>query len=274
MDAFGAIGIGGKMQNHLPSISETAFECPHCGAYTSQVWYDLYSESLQDNNSVPMFPKENAFNAVFNDETMAEDQKLELYELIDGINSKNIKFQKKMYEKYLNKYVINLHISECFNCRNVAIWVHDRLIYPVNRVNIQPNIDLPEDIQIDFKEATEIVYYSPRGAAALLRLCIQKLCKYLGEKGKSIDEDIGNLVKKGLNPIVQQSLDIVRVVGNEAVHPGIMDIKDDINTCMTLLEIVNSIAEQMISHPKAIKNLYNKLPEDKRKAIEIRDKNK
>jgi len=49
----------------------------------------------------------------------------------------------------------------------------------------------------------------------------------LGESGKDINADIGNLVKKGLSPLVQKALDTVRVVGNECVHPGTMDLKDD-----------------------------------------------
>jgi hypothetical protein len=28
-----------------------------------------------------------------------------------------------------------------------------------------------------------------------------------------------------VNPLVQKSLDVVRVIGNEAVHPGVMDLK-------------------------------------------------
>ena len=101
---------------------------------------------------------------------------------------------------------------------------------------------------------------------------MQKLCKHLGEKGKSIDEDIASLVKKGLNPLVQQSLDIVRVIGNDAVHPGVIDLKDDRDTALRLFELVNTIADQMISNPRAVREMYAKLPEAKRKAIETRDK--
>jgi len=75
-----------------------------------------------------------------------------------------------------------------------------------------------------------------------------------------------------LNPQIQQSLDIVRVIGNEAVHPGTMDLKDDRPTALRLFEIVNAIADQMISHRRTITELYAKLPEERRKAIETRDK--
>ena len=113
---------------------------------------------------------------------------------------------------------------------------------------------------------------SPRGAAALLRLSIQMLCKELGESGKKLDDAIANLVKKGLSPIVQKSLDIVRVIGNEAVHPGTIDLNDNKDTARELFSLVNLIAEQMISIPKKVDSLYEKLPPEKRTAIEERDK--
>ena len=94
---------------------------------------------------------------------------------------------------------------------------------------------------------------------------------FLGEKGKNIDDDIASLVAKGLNPLVQRSLDVVRVVGNEAVHPGSLDLRDDRDTALQLLSLVNLIAEQMITHPKAIQAMYEKLPEGKRAAIEQRN---
>lgn len=123
----------------------------------------------------------------------------------------------------------------------------------------------------DYEEAGRIVSESPRGAAALLRLAIQKLCVVLGEIGEKIDDDIKSLVKKGLTPMVQQALDAVRVIGNESVHPGTLDLKDDRDTAMRLFSLVNIIAEQMVSNPKHVQELYDKLPESKRKAIEKRD---
>ena len=135
-----------------------------------------------------------------------------------------------------------------------------------------PNQDLPDDIILDFEEARNIVNFSPRGAAALLRLAVQKLCKFLGETGKNIDDDIAGLVSKGLNPLVQKSLDIVRVIGNEAVHPGTIDLNDNKDTAIQLFGLINSIADQMITHPKTIETLYQQLPESKRNAIEDRNK--
>ena len=48
-------------------------------------------------------------------------------------------------------------------------------------------------------------------------------------------------------------------------------MKDDRDTAMRLFSLVNIIAEQMVSNPKHVQELYDKLPESKRKAIEKRD---
>jgi len=146
------------------------------------------------------------------------------------------------------------------------------MIYPNSGNAPPPNPDLPEEIKVDYEEARSIASLSPRSSAALLRLVIQKLCKELGEKGKNINEDIANLVKKGLPDRIKKSLDIVRVIGNEAVHPGQIDLKDEIETVERLFELVNLIVEDRITQPKHIDQLYEKLPENKRKAIEERDK--
>lgn len=130
---------------------------------------------------------------------------------------------------------------------------------------------MSEDIQADYQEAASILQKSPRGAAALLRLAIQKLCKEIGEDGKNINNDIKNLVSKGLPAAVQKSLDVVRVIGNDSVHPGQMDLRDDMETAKALFKLVNLITEKMITEPKEVEAIYDSLPERSKKAIEKRD---
>ena len=111
-----------------------------------------------------------------------------------------------------------------------------------------------------------------RGAAALLRLAIQKLCRHFGTPGKNINDDIAALVADGLPPKVQQALDSVRVIGNEAVHPGTLDLRDDLTTAAQLFRLVNFIAQKMITEPKEIDGIYSSLPQRKREEITRRDK--
>ena len=105
----------------------------------------------------------------------------------------------------------------------------------------------------------------------MLRLVVQKLCVVLGEKGKNINNDIASLVSKGLDVRVQRALDTVRVVGNEAVHPGTMDLQDDQSTAQYLFKIINMIVDIMISQPKQLDEMYGSLPPQKLAEIEKRD---
>lgn len=161
--------------------------------------------------------------------------------------------------------------SVCAHCGQACYWLDGRLLHPRGG-GPPPNPDLGPEIVDDYDEARRIVNDSSRGAAALLRLCIQKLMVQLGEKGENLNNDIASLVEKGLPVEIQQALDIVRVIGNNAVHPGELDIRDDLDTAMSLFGLVNQIAESMISQPKKIQELYKGLPESQRKAIEKRDK--
>lgn len=163
-------------------------------------------------------------------------------------------------------------ISNCEHCKSPTFWLGDMIIFPISN-DFDPNPDLPHDVKQDFEEASRISNLSPRGAAALLRLAIQKLCKHLGQPGKNINEDIKNLVANGLPQSVQQALDIVRVIGNDAVHPGTIDLRDDKETVNSLFMLVNFIAQKLITEPKEILLLYNNLPSEKLKGIENRDQN-
>lgn len=134
-----------------------------------------------------------------------------------------------------------------------------------------PHPDMPEDASKIFREARSIANLSPKGAAALLRLALQQLCIDLGQKGKDLNKDIGELVKKGLPVEIQQALDVVRVVGNNAVHPGEISLDDSPEVAGSLFELINYIVDRMISQPKKLSELYASLPTGAVEAIKKRD---
>jgi hypothetical protein len=170
-----------------------------------------------------------------------------------------------------NRFDKRFRVSYCESCGHPTIWLGEVMIYPNSLTAEPPNSDLPSDIAADYDEAREIANKSPRGAAALLRLAIQKLCIHLGRPGKNINDDIKALVAAGLPPKVQEALDIVRVIGNDSVHPGTFDLRDDRATALQLFRLVNFIAQKMIAEPREIAEHYGNLPADKLAAIQKRD---
>jgi hypothetical protein len=202
-----------------PSHQGQAFNCPHCGVYATQAWYNP--------------------NALFYNQNFGKS---------------------------------SVWLCRCAHCNTDSIWHEERMMFPSSGTAPLPSPDIPSDIRPDYEEARSIVGLSPRGAAALLRLAIQKLCKELGEPGANINEDIKSLVKKGLPIQVQQALDIVRVVGNNAVHPGQIDLNDRSDTAAKLFGLVNLITEVMITQPKHVAEMFNSLvPASTRQAIAKRD---
>lgn len=161
--------------------------------------------------------------------------------------------------------------AECNSCERFSLWYRGKRVYPISSKAEHPNRDMPDEIRDDFEEARTIAELSPRGAAALLRLSIQKLCKVLGEPGENLNDDIAALVSKGLDERIQKALDIVRVIDNNAVHPGELDVRDRKEEVEALFRLINEIVEQLISKPKRLKELYEALPIGARESIERRN---
>lgn len=165
-----------------------------------------------------------------------------------------------------------IDISECTHCNKDTYWNNttQKMIIP-SESPIQPHhIDMPKDITTEYNEARDIFSKSPRAAAALLRLALQKLLPLLGATKGNINKDIQDLVDKGLPILVQKALDICRVVGNNGVHPGEIDLNDTPEIAQTLFEMLNFIIEDRITRPKQIEELYSNLPSGALEAIETR----
>ncbi|UHC16311.1 DUF4145 domain-containing protein [Methylobacterium currus] len=176
------------------------------------------------------------------------------------------------YDIYSNRVEYeDLKLSQCAHCNRFSVWLREKLMDPATRTAPQPNPDLSPEIQRDYNEAAEIEHRSPKGAAALLRLCIQRLCAQLGQKGENINEDIKALVRDGLPVEIQQALDVVRVVGNNAVHPGEIDLNDTPETVSALFLLINAIADRMITQRKKVAELFGALPPGVLEAIKRRD---
>lgn len=176
---------------------------------------------------------------------------------------------------------LGLWAAKCTHCDGFTCWQdievdegaapQGRMIIPDGSVAPLPHPEMPEAVANDYLEARSIVSRSPRGAAALLRLTLQKLCVELGETSGNINTDIGSLVRKGMAVEIQQALDVVRVVGNNSVHPGELSETDIADIASTLFELVNAIVEDRISRPKKLAALFERLPEGAREAITKRD---
>lgn len=256
-----------------PNVEKVSFNCPRCGANAHQKWYRVRAEDLGNNAKPSLWDQESYENLLNEQQDRAEEAKVpdELLDFIQKSAAQDVAFAPKG-EYVGSRLVSNLHLSQCYSCSQLTLWLHSRILWPIQIEGPPPNADLPSDILADYQEAGAILPQSPRGAAALLRLAIQKLCRHLKQPGENLNSDIASLVKQGLDSKVQKALDIVRVIGNEAVHPGQIDLKDDTSTALELFGLVNVIAEVMISQPAHIEKLYAALPEAKRQAIEKRDR--
>lgn len=180
-----------------------------------------------------------------------------------------------------------IYSAYCSHCSNASIWIAEyygkrdindidnKMIFPDTTNIPPPSEDMPEDVKKDYLEAACIYQKSPRGAAALLRLGLQKLCKHLGAEGKNINTDINTLAQddKISKPLIKAA-DIVRITGNNAVHPGTINDEDFDNIAIKLFDLLNIIVRQGITEPKEVDELFNKMPDGPRQAAENRGNSK
>jgi len=215
------------------------FSCPHCGLYAKQ---KFYTPSKGSNHAQGRLSK--IFYLLFDDD------------FVDNYN-----------------LIHTLSVCFCEHCNEYTLWVNKQLVYPNSTIAPEPVNDMPADVKYDFIEARDVVQRSPRSAAALLRLALQKLMPHIGQDGKNINNDIGNLVNEGMSKELQEQLDVLRVIGNESVHPGELDMKDDIKTAIALFHLLNSFVQLKITSKITTENLLNnKVPESKRDHIRLRKK--
>lgn len=168
--------------------------------------------------------------------------------------------------------LVDLRVSTCTSCGKYTLWKGETQIHPRGSEAPAPSENLSRDVLADFEEARMVLATSPRASAALLRLAIQKMCILLGKPGENLNDDIGALVQEGLPRTLQQALDTVRVIGNNAVHPGQVDLRDDKELALALFRNVNLFADWMIGQPHQVAAAYARIPAGARQAVDRRDR--
>lgn len=245
------------MEN-IPAYKSKKFQCPHCQAIAQQDWFDVHSAG-------------DTINAI-------------IRHMYFDYRSNIGDYQQKAISSFLEKvgpYITHdmqryipdsFSIATCTSCNDISLWIDKELVYPKKTSVPPPNSDVDDGIKALYQEAAAILIDSPKGATALLRLALQLLLKQLGKSGENINNDIKELVSEGLSPKIQKALDLVRVVGNNAVHPGQINIDDNSEIAVKLFHILNFIADEMITKPKELDLLYdNVIPEETKKHIKQRD---
>lgn len=217
-----------------PSHLAASFTCPHCGALAQQSWWESGWSLL----------------------SVTEDVEPEV-----------------------------LNASVCGACHGLAVWrsIERRTrddfrymtwvqIFPLKRQDTEPlSSEAPEAVRELWEEARAVAPHSSRSAAALLRLALQTLLVDLQPDESNLNAAIGKVLRGGLDETVQQSMDILRIGGNGAVHPGEVRLDDDPATLDLLFGLLSYIVEETYVRRANITSLYNRLPEEKRAQIAKRD---
>lgn len=253
-----------------PELGKSEFNCAHCGVFSAQVWYVVAGRQGnwrqdQENPQPHSFPCPAGGTHHFAIEPFSTTQNGKKIGMSVGGRAHAI--AKGEDDLLLHDF----YVSVCFHCGRPSLWNLDKMVAPSLGGIELPNSDLAEDIRAGYLEAASVVQQSPRAASALLRLCVQKLTKQLGLPGKNINDDIATLVTRGLNPDIQQALDTVRVIGNNAVHPLEIDMKDNRQIANALFALVNFIADQMITFPAKRAAMFAALPQGALSGIAKRD---
>lgn len=248
-----------------PALGKPAFACPHCRAHAQQKWYWAFAKPAE--GELPWTRDTSTFIATMTNPTATPERQKQaamMWSRTPFIGD----------EDQHGPMLANVAATVCFACERTAIWVGDKVLYPVvSTAAPMPSTDLPDHLVADYLEAGAVLDASPRSAAALLRLVIEKLLIHLGESG-TINSMIGSLVAKGVSPKVQKALDVIRVFANESVHPGTLQTSDDRATALSLFSLVNIVCETLITEDRKISEMFAALPPAKLAAIQQRDEKK
>lgn len=260
-----------------PAFGLPAFNCPFCDVCAHMEWRELRGVveddkrrmQLTDTTPAPslrvlldsrMPPKNHVWSAGCH---ACNKQSIWISAMSppDGMTS----------SKQVQDYTKRIQASR--EIRKNSDLYYGEMVFPYKSSAPPAHDDLPDSCKEFYREAGDIHDKSPRAAAAMLRLCTEKLIEELGDKsGKSLNAKIAQLQKDGLRQDIVDALDALRVIANDAVHLNReIALVDDRNTALALFETINHIVEERITAKSRISRILDLLPDSQKAAIRKRD---
>ena len=218
-------------QDVEPQLGAELFSCPHCNAVAHQDWFSIFLKPENGTDAVVLTPEA----AITLTERDDDDDRQRGEQFLERLKKNDVTYHYEKYPQNVKVKMVNLHLSSCYNCNGFSVWARDRLVFPF-RVAERPDL-----VAEDFEEAATILDKSPRGAAALIHLSIQTL---LQENGKQPDDQIASLISKGLQVEIQEAMDVLQELGNNGLHSGQIDLKEDKATATRIFALLKMIVER------------------------------
>lgn len=103
--------------------------------------------------------------------------------------------------------VADAHLSTCSHCGETALWWAGELVAPPAP---PPAQEVPSYVITDLLKTSVRDEPSPRAALALLRLALQRLLPHLDKHSGRLPQDVERLLRVGLVPMVETTLEHVR----------------------------------------------------------------
>jgi hypothetical protein len=105
-----------------PKLGAESFSCPHCNALAHNDWFSLF---LKPENATEV--------VVLTLEAAMLAKSEEGDELIERLKDNVLTYEYQESPRTLKVKLVNLHVSRCYSCKGFAIWVRDRLVFPIRR---------------------------------------------------------------------------------------------------------------------------------------------
>ena len=93
-----------------PSVRETAFNCPHCGAFTTQHWYELDAEEITGDPPLPFVVRQEQKNGLINNREIPDAAKKEMLVWFETLEKGLVFIREKHESTWVKNGVDNLNL--------------------------------------------------------------------------------------------------------------------------------------------------------------------